>query len=93
MLDLRTAALATRHFGDAAGRHWRILRALFQEVIGFLFLAFAAWGALWLVRSFRQLQGDGEGLFKLVLVAVFVFTMGSFGVSSFRRARKISRAK
>ena len=93
MLSLRTAALATRHFGEAASRVWRILRALFQEVIGFTFLVFAGWGTLWLVRSFRNLTGDGEGLFKLAMVAIFVLMMGSFGISSFRRARKISRAK
>ncbi len=93
MLDLRTVGLMTRHFGETASRIWRILRALFQEVIGFTFLVFAGWGALWLVRSFRRLQGDGEGLFKLAMVAIFVFMMGSFGISSFRQARRISRAK
>ena len=93
MLDLRTAALMTRHLGEAASRIWRILRALFQEVIGFTFLVFAGYGVIWLVRSFKQLQEDGEGLFKLAIVAIFVFMMGSFGISSFRRARRISKAK
>ena len=88
MLDLRTIALGSAHLKETAGRIWRILRALFQEVVGFLFLVFAGWGGLWLIRNVRQ-----ENLFKMVLVGIFVVTMGSFGVSSFRRARRISRAK
>ena len=93
MLDIRTLALGVRHFSGVAGRIWKILRALFQEVIGFTFLVFAAWGALWLIRNLRQFQGDGEALFKIVLVAVFVAMMAGFGVSSFRRARRISRSR
>lgn len=93
MLDLRTLTLATRHLVETASRVWRILRALFQEVIGFVFLVFAGWGALWLIRSWRQFEGDGEALFKIVLVAGFVLMMGSFGISSFRRARRISRPR
>ena len=91
--DLRKVASTTHHLAETARNIWRILRALFQEVIGFVFLVFAAWGGLWLVRSLRQFQGDGETLFKIVLVAVFVAMMGGFGISSFRRARRISRSR
>src|SRR5262245_58960876 len=93
MLDLRTLALGIRHFSGVAVRLWKILRALFQEVIGFTFFVFAAWGAMWLIRNLRQFQGDGEALFKIVLVAVFVVMMAGFGISSFRRARRISRSR
>ena len=93
MLDTRTIALATHHFRDVATRILRILRTLFHEVMGFMFLAIAAWGGLWLVRNLRQFDGEGEQLFKITLVSVFVLVMGSFGVSSFWRARRISRGK
>ncbi len=93
MLNIRTLALGVRHFSGVAARLWKILRALFQEVVGFTFLVFAGWGALWLIRNVRQFQGDGEALFKIVLVAVFVVMMAGFGISSFRRARRISRSQ
>jgi hypothetical protein len=96
MINMRTAVLATRHLrplADAAARIIRILRALFQEVIGFTFFVLAAWGALWMVRTSRQFNGNGEALFKMVLVGGFVLAMLVCGVSSFRAARRISRGK
>lgn len=92
-LDLRTADLARQHFGGVVSRIWRVLRSLFHEVMGFLFLAMAAWGLIWIMRAWPQFQGDGETLFKIVLVGAFVLMMGSFGISSFWRARRISRGK
>jgi len=92
-LDLRTADLARQHFGGVVSRLWRILRSLFHEVMGFLFLAMSAWGAIWIARVAPQFNGDGETLFKIVLVGVFVLMMGAFGVSSFWRARRITRGK
>lgn len=96
MINLRTAALATRHLrplAEAASRILRILRALFQEVIGFLFFVLAAWGGVWMFRSSRQFSGAGEALFKMVLVGAFVLAMVLFGFTSFRAARRISRGK
>ena len=80
MLDLRTIRLATYHFRDVALRLLRILRTLFHEVVGFVFLVLAAWGTFWLIRTLRQFEGDGEMLFKIALVAGFVLMMGSFGI-------------
>ena len=93
MADPRTAALAVRHLGETAKRIWKVLRALFHEVMGLVFLVMAAWGLLWLIREWRTFQGDGEGVFKLAVVVAFVAMMGGFGVSSFWRARRISRDK
>ncbi len=93
MTDLRTAEIAVRQFGETARRIWNILRSLFHEVIGLLFLVIAAWGLLWLIRTWREFQGEGEAVFKMAVVAVFVLMMGSFGISSFWRARRISRGK
>ena len=85
--------MATRHVTATLRQIWRILRTLFLEIVGFVFLVLAGWGGLWLIRSFREFDGDGEALFKLVLVSGFVVMMGSFGISSFWRARRISRNK
>ena len=93
MLDLKTAVVAARSFSGVAARLWRILRTLFLEVVGLLFLSLAGWGALWLIRAYRTFQGEGDVLFKMLVVAVFVLMMGGFGISSFWRARRISRTR
>jgi len=31
-------------------------------------------------------------MFRLVVIAIFVLIMGGYGISSFRRARKITRS-
>ncbi len=92
-VNLRTVGLAVRQLSQVASRLWRIALTLFHEVTGFIFLVMAAWGGLWLIRAFRQFQGDSEALFKMVLVGAFVVMMGSFGISSFWRARRISRTR
>ncbi len=93
MVNWKVAASAASGLGEVAARLWRIARVLFHEVIGFLFLALTGWGLLWLLKSWREFQGDSEALFKIGLVTAFVLMMGSFGVSSFWRARRISRGR
>lgn len=93
MVDTRIAGLAAQQLRSTGSRILRILRALFLQVVGFVFLALAAWGALGLVRVWREFQTGGEGVLKVALVGGFVFMMGSFGISSFWRARRISRFK
>ena len=68
------------------------LRTLWNEVIGFLFIVLALWAAPSGIRAAREFNGDPESFFKIFLVAGFVLIMGGFGISSFRRARKISRS-
>ena len=41
----------------------------------------------WILRTLQAFNGEGELLFKMALVGFFVFMMGSFGLSSFWRAR------
>jgi hypothetical protein len=93
MLDLRTAALATRNLAEVAGRLWKLLCTLFHEVVGFVFFVLGAWGLMWLLRTSRRFEGDGETLFKMVTVGIFVLMMTGFGISSFRSARRVSRQK
>ena len=92
-MDLRAAAATTRSLAEVVRQMWRILRGLFQEVLGFLFFVLGAWGILWLAKSYRQFHGEGEALFKMAVVALFVTMMSICGFSSFRRARRISRGK
>jgi hypothetical protein len=70
----------------------RPLLALWNEVIGFLFIVFAVVAGFYVIRAMRNFEGDIEGLFRIVLPALFGLVMGYFGVSSFLRARKISRS-
>ena len=70
----------------------RPLHTLWNEVIGFLFLIFAVVAAFYVVRAVRAFEGDMEGLFRIVMPGLFGLVMGYFGVSSFWRARKISRS-
>ncbi len=70
----------------------RPLHALWNEVIGFLFLVIAVVAGFYVIRAVRNFEGDIESLFRIVLPALFGLVMGYFGVSSFLRARKITRS-
>ena len=63
-------------------------RTLWNEVIGFLFLCLAVIFGFAGVRSYFA----HETVLKLVLSGFFTLVMAGFGISSFRRARKISRS-
>ena len=70
----------------------RPIRSLWHEIIGFLFLSLAFLGAVSAVRVARNFTGEPADLFRLVITGLFVLVMGGYGISSFRRARKISRS-
>lgn len=70
----------------------RPLHILWNEMIGFLFLVFAAVPIPRTWRTWRQYEQTGEGLFNVALSVVFILIMAGFGIGSFRRARKISRS-
>jgi hypothetical protein len=83
-LALQQGRLLVKHIVPAVIKP---LHALWNEIIGFLFLSFAVIFGGYSVRYF--LHGDGARLF----VAGFcTLLMAWFGISSFRRARKISRS-
>jgi hypothetical protein len=69
----------------------RPLRVLWNEVIGFLFLAIAVVPSVSLVRDIRRFDGSPDMIFRIFLTGVFALTMAYFGVTSFLRARKLSR--
>ncbi|MGD0498390.1 MAG: hypothetical protein ABSC23_08130 [Bryobacteraceae bacterium] len=62
-------------------------RTLWNEVIGFLFLTFGAIFGFHAVRY--AIRGD---VLRLVVAGISTAIMTAYGVSSFRRARKISRS-
>jgi hypothetical protein len=73
------------------------IHALWNEVIGFLFLSFATVFGFRTVGYARQLQRATEAtssayLLRVVMAGSCTLLLTWYGVSSFRRARKISRS-
>jgi hypothetical protein len=63
------------------------IRVLWNEVIGFVFLAFAAITIRQIGRAWQD-----DDMTRLIVSSAFVLIMAGFGVYSFVRARKISRS-
>ena len=70
----------------------RPVRTLWHEIIGFLFLALATIPIPSGIRTIRELDSGRGSLVRLILTVAFVSIMAGYGISSFRRARKISRS-
>jgi len=70
----------------------RPIRTLWHEIIGFFFLVLAAWGIPSGIRTVRELDSGKGSLVRLIFIVLFVTIMAGYGISSFRRARKISRS-
>jgi hypothetical protein len=70
----------------------RPMRSLWNEIIGFLFLSLAFLGAVSGFRIYRHFDGSAETFFRIILVSCFVVIMTFYGITSFLRARKISRS-
>jgi len=84
--------LARKLFSNVLPAVVRPLRILWNEIIGFFFLVFAAWAIPSAWRSYRTFDGDLESLMRLSLTGIFIAMMLGFGIYSFVRARKISRS-
>jgi len=70
----------------------RPLHVLWNEIIGFFFLAFTAWFGFATFRAFRNLGQPGGSVLMVVVSGAAALLMLYFGVSSFLKARKISRS-
>ncbi len=68
------------------------LHSLWNQVVGFLFLVFTVLAVGYAVRAAREFEGNIESLFRVALPGLFALVMGYFCISSFVRARKISRS-
>lgn len=70
----------------------RPLRILWNEMIGFVFLCMAVVSGPKAFQAWQGFDGEPQALFRVLLTSLFFVTMLGFGVSSFLRARKISRS-
>jgi hypothetical protein len=86
-LALQQGRLLVKHIMPAVIKP---LHTLWNEVIGFLFLSFAVIFGGYAVRYYVR-GGDGDGA-RLIIAAFCTLLMAWFGISSFLRARKISRS-
>lgn len=68
------------------------IRVLWNEIIGFLFLVLAAFVTLSSYRRARTYEGDVGELLLLIAYFLFAALLAYYGVSSFLKARKISRS-
>jgi hypothetical protein len=68
------------------------LRALMNEILGFVFLCFALIPLPRAFNQWRQFNETGEGLSRMAVYIFFILMMGTFGIYSFLRARKITRS-
>ena len=67
------------------------VRVLWNEFIAFLFFALAVLAAPSAYRHIRDFDGDPKSFFRALLSLFFALIMLGFGVTSYLRARKISR--
>jgi hypothetical protein len=68
------------------------LRALWNEIIGFVFVCLALLPLPRTINQWRQFNETGEGLSRVAISLCFIVMMGTFGIHSFLRARKITRS-
>lgn len=68
---------------------WRILRQLFHEVAGALFVVFAVIGGTSAWREYQRGAPD----WMVALVAAFTGMMAAFAVASFRSAGRLSERR
>jgi hypothetical protein len=73
----------TQYFGEVI----RILRLLWLEVTGAIFLALAAFGIPSAIREWRLLE-EGGSLVRFVTTILFIGMMAGFGIFSFWKARR-----
>ena len=76
--------LVVRVSAGVLSRAWFLLRQVWHEAIGFLFLALAVMGTSTIIREWHA--GFGLGV---LLALGFTVMMVCFGVASFRSARKV----
>ena len=94
MKILRAASAGWSEIQNFVPRIWALARQLFNEVMGVVFLAlalFLTFGAQGLIHTFRRLDERPDVFWQLLALCGIILLLGWFGVSSFLRARKISR--
>ena len=67
-------------------------RTLWHELLGFVFVVMAIAFVISGFRAIRQFDGTPGAIFRLAMIGFGVCLLGGYGISSFLRARKISRS-
>jgi len=80
-------ALTRKFLGHVLPGVIRPLHILWNQVIGFFFLVIAVVPVPSAIRAYNE-----SNMPRFFLSATFILIMGSFGLSSFFRARKSSRS-
>jgi F0F1-type ATP synthase assembly protein I len=70
----------------------RPIQVLWNEVIGFVFVVFATFIGFSTWRRAQSFSGDVGGILIIVASCLFSALLLWFGISSFLKARKISRS-
>lgn len=83
------ARLFVQHVVPAAIRP---VHTLWHEIVGFLFVVLAIFIGGAGFRTWTQYSGDPAQFLKIALSVCFAIVLAAFGISSFRKARKISRS-
>jgi hypothetical protein len=84
--------IVNRFLGHVLPGIVRPMHALWNEVIGFVFIVLAIWSAPSAWRNIRNVDGNSDTFFKAAISVGFALLMAYFGVSSFLKARKITRS-
>jgi hypothetical protein len=87
--------VAGKHLSKQAGKFVKHVlpaavkpvHSLWHEVLGFIFLAVAVLGISYVIRKFATL-----GFVRLVIIIPFIVVTAIYGISSFLKARRISRS-
>jgi hypothetical protein len=91
-LQKSKGGMINRFLGHVLPGIIRPMHALWNEVIGFIFIVLAVWAAPSAWRNIRLVNGNSESFFKAAISVGFALLMAYFGISSFLKARKISRS-
>ena len=83
------ARLFIHHVVPAAVRP---VHTLWHEIVGFLFVVLAIFIGGAGLRTWTQYSGEPAQFLKITLSICFAVVLAGFGISSFRKARKISRS-
>ena len=84
----RTFGAVAKAAGATASHFGRILKQLWLEVTGFVFLFLAGIGVIAFFREYAKYQTGRATSSRVMLAVCFAGLFGWFGVSSFWRVRK-----
>jgi hypothetical protein len=70
----------------------RPLRVLWHEIIGFIFIVLAIVFGSSAFRNYRLIHSEEVSILRLAVSIFLPLLMAYFGITSFLRARKISRS-